>query len=50
MGSIVVFGENVAKIKNMQDDMGNPVLQAFPGDAVQIIGIPNIPNAGDYVF
>ena len=34
----------------MQDDAGNSLEVAYPGDAVQLLGIPCIPNAGDFIF
>lgn len=34
----------------MHDDMGRTLKEAKPGDAVQIIGIPLIPTAGDFVY
>jgi hypothetical protein len=34
----------------MYDDKGNQLKQAFPGDAVQILGIPNVPAAGDFIY
>jgi len=34
----------------MQDDSGNSLKVAYPGNAVQIMGIPNIPAAGDFIY
>jgi translation initiation factor IF-2 len=34
----------------MHDDSGKILTVARPGDAVQIIGIPNIPAAGDFIY
>lgn len=33
----------------MHDDQGNNIQEAFPGSAVQIMGMGSIPKAGDYV-
>lgn len=49
-GSILIVEESYFKIKNMQDDNGNTLSEAKPGDAVQILGIPSIPAAGDFVY
>lgn len=49
-GSILLVEENYFRIKNMQDDSGNTLSEAKPGDAVQILGIPSIPAAGDFVY
>ena len=50
VGTLLVFGDETTRIKNLQNDHGKNLDIAFPGDAVQIVGIPCIPNAGDYVF
>lgn len=34
----------------MLNDRGEVVLEAYPGDAVQIVGIPFVPAPGDVVF
>lgn len=34
----------------MHDDQGKALEVARPGDAVQIIGIPIVPAAGDFVY
>ena len=48
--SILIIGEEYAKIKSIEDDTGNQLKEAFPGDAVQITGIPNVPTAGDFIY
>lgn len=49
-GSVIVIGGEYTKIKNMQDDSGKELKEARPGDAVQIIGIPSVPTAGDFIY
>lgn len=49
-GSIVIYGQTSIKIKHMHDDQGKALEVARPGDAVQIIGIPIVPAAGDFVY
>ena len=49
-GSLLIIGDELSKIKTMQDDSGNELKEAYPGDAVQIIGIPCIPTAGDFIY
>ena len=34
----------------MHDDSGRELKEAMPGDAVQVIGIPSIPTAGDFIY
>jgi translation initiation factor IF-2 len=50
IGSILIVGDEYTKIKNIYDDRGKQIELARPGDAVQIIGIGNIPLAGDFIF
>lgn len=47
IGNLVVIGDVLYKIKSMQNDKGENVESIYPGDAVQIRGIPKIPNPGD---
>ena len=49
-GSILIIGDESTKIRNMQDDSGRELKEAFPGDAVHILGIPSIPTAGDFIY
>jgi translation initiation factor IF-2 len=49
VGSLILIGEETTKIKHMHDDMGKVLEVAKPGDAVQVIGIPSIPVAGEIV-
>ncbi|KAI4973163.1 hypothetical protein ZWY2020_028871 [Hordeum vulgare] len=46
-GDILVCGEAFGKIRAMYDDRGSLVDQATPSNAVQIIGLNNVPLAGD---
>ena len=50
IGSTLIIGDEYAKIKSMHDDAGRELKEARPGEAVQIIGIPNIPTAGDFIY
>jgi translation initiation factor IF-2 len=50
VGSILIIGDQFTKVKLMHDDMGRTLTQAKPGNAIQIIGIPNIPAAGDFIY
>jgi translation initiation factor IF-2 len=50
VGSLLVIGEDYAKVKSFHDDQGMSLKEAKPGDAVQVIGIPNIPAAGDFIY
>lgn len=50
VGSTLIIGEHSFKIKSIQDDSGSSLKEGRPGDAVHIIGIPNVPSAGDFVY
>lgn len=47
---MLIIGDQYTKIKQMHDDAGTELKEARPGDAVQIIGIPSIPTAGDFIY
>lgn len=49
-GSTLIIGNQYAKVKHMHDDSGRELKEAMPGDAVQVIGIPSIPTAGDFIY
>ncbi len=42
-----VVGSTYGKVRAMTDDLGKTVSEAFPGQAVEIIGLSDIPSAGD---
>lgn len=46
-GDIVVCGESYGKIRALFDDTGASVDKASPSMAVQVIGLSNVPIAGD---
>ena len=42
-----VVGSTYGKVRRMTDDLGNDVKEATPGSAVEIIGLQDVPLAGD---
>lgn len=46
-GDIVVCGESYGKVRALLDDTGTSVAKASPCMAVQVIGLSNVPIAGD---
>ncbi|CAN6454839.1 unnamed protein product [Victoria cruziana] len=46
-GAVVQCGESFGKVRALFDDIGNPVNEAGPSVAVQIIGLNSVPIAGD---
>ncbi|KAJ2485996.1 translation initiation factor IF-2 [Coemansia sp. RSA 2050] len=50
VGDIIVAGTAWCKVRSMSDDRGNPVKEAGPASAVEIMGWKEIPKAGDMVL
>lgn len=50
VGDHVVAGVVTGKIRAMQDDKGKPVKSAGPSSAVVILGLDEVPNAGDQLL
>ncbi|MEZ4273067.1 MAG: translation initiation factor IF-2 [Myxococcota bacterium] len=48
-GDHIVIGEHVGRVRAMTDHTGKQVKAASPSDAVEIIGLEGVPNAGDRV-
>ncbi|XXG66010.1 hypothetical protein AAC387_Pa05g3572 [Persea americana] len=46
-GNVVVCGEAFGKVRALFDDRGGQVVEAGPSTAVQVIGLNNVPIAGD---
>lgn len=42
-----VVGSTFGKIRRMTDDLGKVIKEAVPGSAVEIIGLSDVPQAGD---
>ena len=47
IGDSVVTGETSAKIRAMYDDKGEPITEAGPSTPVMILGLAEVPTAGD---
>ncbi len=47
VGDTFIAGAAYGKIRAMFDDRGNPVLEAGPSSAVEVLGLQNLPLAGD---
>ncbi len=45
-GSILIMGDTYVKVKDMKDDRGNSLNVGVPGNAVEIVGISQVPKAG----
>jgi translation initiation factor IF-2 len=47
VGDIVVIGEQYGRVRAMFDDKGQPVSEAKPSTPVAILGLPQVPEAGE---
>ncbi|MFA7561514.1 MAG: translation initiation factor IF-2 [Candidatus Izemoplasmatales bacterium] len=47
VGDNFVVGSTYGKVRAMTDDLGKQIDQALPGQAVEIIGLSDVPSAGD---
>ena len=47
VGDSVVTGETYGKIRAMFDDKGQPITEAPPSTPVQVLGLSEVPAAGD---
>ncbi len=50
MGDIIIAGTAVGKIRAMTDDKGRRIKDAGPSTPVEIIGLAEVPQAGDSFF
>ncbi len=49
-GDYIVAGTSTGKVRGMFDDKGRMVKEAGPSIAVSIIGLEEVPNAGDMIY
>ncbi len=47
LGDTLVVGDTFGRVRNMTDDFGKQVEHALPSMAVEIIGLSDVPQAGD---
>ncbi len=48
-GDSVVCGTTFGRMRNLINDLGKQVKEAKPGEPVQIVGLNEVPSAGDYL-
>jgi len=48
-GDSVVCGTTFGRIRNLINDLGKQIKDAKPGEPVQIVGLNEVPSAGDYL-
>lgn len=49
-GKILVCGNTYGKIKNIRNEAGDQLSNAFPSDAIEVLGWKQLPVAGDQVI
>ncbi|MDB9976946.1 translation initiation factor IF-2, partial [Flavobacteriaceae bacterium] len=47
IGDYLLAGQHSGKVKAMQDERGNPIIEAGPSTPVSILGLDGAPQAGD---
>ena len=50
VGEIVIAGEAYGKVKAMFDHLGNPIRQAPPSTPASVLGLSDVPHAGDLFY
>lgn len=46
-GAILLAGSSYGRVRAMYDDKGNKIYKALPGQPVEVLGLDNVPSAGD---
>lgn len=49
-GDILLAGQEFGRVRAMSDELGKPLLSAGPSVPVEVLGLSNVPSAGDEVF
>ncbi len=47
VGDSIVAGDAYGRVRQMLDEHGTPVVEAFPARPVQVLGLTSVPGAGD---
>jgi len=47
VGDVILVGRYYGKVRAMQDEVGNNIIEAGPAQPVSVLGIGGAPNAGD---
>lgn len=49
-GDLIIIDQSICKVKQIKDDKGQLLKEAYPSYAVEIIGMKELPKAGDAFF
>lgn len=50
VGDTIVAGTSYGKVRAMIDDRGNRIKKALPSTPVEVLGLSDVPNAGDLLY
>ncbi|MBI2914911.1 MAG: translation initiation factor IF-2 [Firmicutes bacterium] len=50
VGDPIIVGSVAGKVRAMQSDTGKPVQEAGPSTPVEVLGLPDVPKAGDILI
>ena len=50
IGDNIIAGSTYGRVKAMQDDLGKPVKAAGPATPVEVLGLSDVPQAGDVFY
>ena len=48
-GDIVIVGQFWGKVRSLLNDRGEQIDLCYPGDPIEVLGLNNTPNAGDFL-
>ncbi len=48
-GDIVIVGQYWGKVRSLINDRGEQVKECYPGEPIEVLGLNNTPNAGDFL-
>ena len=48
-GDVVIVGQYWGKVRSLINDRGEQVKECYPGEPIEVLGLNNTPNAGDFL-
>ena len=48
-GDVVIVGQYWGKVRSLINDKGEQVKECYPGEPIEVLGLNNTPNAGDFL-
>ena len=50
VGDTIVVGTSIGRIRSMKNDKGQKIKKAGPSTPVEVMGLTNVPEAGDVFY